>query len=390
MILALAAARDWILHQLDINNSFLHGFIDEEIYMLPPEGYTKASGSEVCKLKRSLYGLKQASRKWNEEFTLKVLGYGFVQSCNDNCLFPYTTTTCFLVLVVYVDDILIAGTSESEIVLVKQFLHNEFTIKDLGKAKYFFLEIEITRTTFGMYLSQNKYISDIVKDLQLDNARSVATPIASEWQAYVPDSPLLQDSSVYRRLVGRLLYFNFTRPDVTYAVNQLSQFMQNPTQNHWDGALHVVKYLRGNANHGLFYSANSDLVVSAYCDADWAKCHENRRSVTGYSIFLGPSLVSWKSKKQTTVSKSSAEAEYRSAATTSCELKWISYLCKDLHIPIVDPIKLWCDNKSAAGFLVPQYVNTKQQLSDIFTKSLPAPVFRDLLFKMGFSPTASS
>ncbi|GAA0156306.1 transmembrane signal receptor [Lithospermum erythrorhizon] len=167
-----------------------------------------------------------------------------------------------------------------------------------------------------MYLTHMKYISDIVKDLQL-------------------------------RFVGRLLYLDFTRPDITYSVHLLSQFLQKPTQSHFAAALHVVRYLKKTSGHGLFYSASADLALTSFCDSDWAKCPLTSRSITGYCVFLGGCLISWKSKKQQTVSRSSPEAEYRSAANTVCELKWRCYLLKDLQVLIALPIQLHCDKKSA-------------------------------------------
>ncbi|GAA0143795.1 transmembrane signal receptor [Lithospermum erythrorhizon] len=180
-LLALAATKHWNLHQLDVNNTFLHGYLDEEVYMKPPDGYTKAQDNQ---------------------------------------------------LLVYVDDILIAGPSEEDILVVKQFLHDKFTIKDLGVAKNF-LGIEIARASSGMYLSRRKYVNDIVQDLRMEHCTAVATPLQVYWQGYDPDSPLLEDPSIYRRLVGRLLYLDFTRPDLTHVVYHLSEFMQQPTQNHW-------------------------------------------------------------------------------------------------------------------------------------------------------------
>lgn len=161
------------------------------------------------------------------------------------------------------------------------------------------------------------------------------------------EGELLLDPNKYRRLVSKLLYLNFTRSDLSYAVNDLSQFVHAPTKIHWEGALHILKYHKGTICHGLCYSTSSSSQLQAYCDSDYAKCNDTRKSITGFYIFLGDNLISWKSKNQHTISPSTAEAEYHAMATTVYELKWLFYLLSNLHIPISLPIPLWCDNKAA-------------------------------------------
>ncbi|GAA0174361.1 transmembrane signal receptor [Lithospermum erythrorhizon] len=273
IVLALAVAKSWILHQMDINNAFLHGYLDEDIYMSLPEGYREEEQGK---------------------------------SHHDPCLFLYKADKVFLIIV-YVADILITDISEQAMLEVKDYLHEQFTIKDLGVAKYF-LEIEIARSQQEMYLTQKKYIRDILLDLKMEDAIAVGTPLPHDWFVHDDNSPLLADASVYRRLVGRLLYLNFTMPDLTFSVHFLSQFMRHPSDAHWRAALHVVKYHRWTSSHGLFYSSQQHLELEAYYDTDWAKCSVTRRSVTGYDIMLGSSLVSWKSKKQATVARSSSKA----------------------------------------------------------------------------------
>ncbi|KAL0309706.1 UNVERIFIED_CONTAM: Retrovirus-related Pol polyprotein from transposon TNT 1-94 [Sesamum radiatum] len=205
------SAHGWPLQQVDVNNAFLHGHLDEDLYMTPPEGYTIAPGL-VCKLARSIYGLKQASRQWNAELTLKLLEFGFKQSAHD-----HSPTL---------------GLIQS----VKDYLHSLFTIKDLGEARYF-LGLEIARSSDGLYVAQNK-------------------------------------------LVGRLLYLGFTRPDISHSVQQLSQFLTRPCEEHWRAAVHVVRYLKGTPTKGLFLPSSSSFLLRAYCDADWASCTDSRRSLT--------------------------------------------------------------------------------------------------------------
>ncbi|CAA0829552.1 cysteine-rich RLK (RECEPTOR-like protein kinase) 8 [Striga hermonthica] len=202
-----------------------------------------------------------------------------------------------------------------------------------------------------------------------------------------------------------------TRPDITYAVQQLSQFVSAPLDTHWTAAVHVVRYLKSCPSLGLFYSSQTSLSLQAYSDADWGSCQDSRRSLTGYCVFLGSALIAWKTKKQVTVSRSSAEAEYRALSSTVCELQWLSFLLHDLVVSVDVPIPLWCDNQAAlhivanpvfhertkhldidchlvrnqykAGFVIPKKISSALQLADIFTKSLGVSVFNALRFKLG-------
>ena len=367
--------------------------------MLPPDGYTKAAPGQVCRLRRSLYGLKQASCQWNLEFCSKLNQFGFTQSAHDHCLFIKRSSNSFLALLVYVDDVLITGTNEDDILQVKQFLHSVFNIKDLGYAKYF-LGLEIARSPKGMFLHQRKYVLDILTGVGLLHAKTASTPI-QRGHKFSTNSHLMGEPDRYRRLIGRLLYVTMTRPDITFVLQQLSQHVSAPREDHWDAALYLLRYLKLSPSTGIFISSNNDLHLSAYCDADWASCFETRRSLTGYCIFLGQTLVSWKTKKQATVSRSWAEAEYRSLASTVCELLWISYILRDFDITVPLPIPLWCDNQAALhivanpvfhertkhldidchlvrdqfklGFIHHQHIPSRLQVADLFTKDLSTP-----------------
>lgn len=219
---------------------------------------------------------------------------------------------------------------------------------------------------------------------------------------------------MYRRLIGRLLYLNLTRPDITFSVQKLRQFVATPCETHMQAALHVVKYLKGTSTFGLYYSSASNFHLEAYCDSDWASCSQTHRSLSGYCIMLGSNAISWKVKKQSTVARSSCEAEYKSMAYTVCELLWVTYLMKDFRITPNTPITLWCDNKSALqitvnpvyhestkhieidyhivcdrykeGFIPPQHVPTHLQLADLFTKALASPQLRSLMSKLVLLP----
>ncbi|KAL2230527.1 uncharacterized protein LOC110012709 [Sesamum indicum] len=192
---------------------------------------------------------------------------------------------------------------------------------------------------------------EIIRDTSLSQSKSAPTPLPQGLRLHsTPDDPLPSPDS-YRRLVGRLLYLGFTRPDISHSVQQLSQFLTNPCDSHWRAALHMVRYLKGCPSKGLFFPSHNPLVLKVYCDADWATCPDSRHSLTGFCIFLGPALVSWKTKKQPTVSRSTAEAECRGLAATICELRWLTYILIDLSVSTSLPIHLFCDNKAALHIL---------------------------------------
>ncbi|XP_074306349.1 uncharacterized protein LOC141641591 [Silene latifolia] len=214
ILLALAASKNWPLFQLDINNAFLHGFLDEVVYMVPPEGYDKASPGQVCELKRSLYGLKQASRQWNIELTKILQNHKFVQSKHNYSLFTRLNpeTNKFTVALVYVDDVLLTGESVQEIDQLKKDLHTAFTIKDLGQMRYF-LGLEIARNHTGLLVNQRKFTLDILKDMHMEDCIPAEFPMSKGLKLSTDTGELLDNPEQYRRLVGRLLYLNMTRPD---------------------------------------------------------------------------------------------------------------------------------------------------------------------------------
>ncbi|KAL0387483.1 UNVERIFIED_CONTAM: Retrovirus-related Pol polyprotein from transposon TNT 1-94 [Sesamum radiatum] len=214
-----------------------------------PEG--KKPIGKVCKLNRSLYGLKQASRQWNAEFTSQLEAYGFTQSKHDYCLFTISSGSSFLALLVYVDDVLLVGPSDALIAAAKAQLDRLFTIKDLGCTKYF-LGVEIARSSHGMLLTQQKYITDLVRDTGLEHARNTTTPLPAGIRLQSDGGATLSNPELYPLLVGRLLYLNFPRSDISYATQQLSQFLQHPCQQHLDARFHLVKYLKVCPSRGYF------------------------------------------------------------------------------------------------------------------------------------------
>ncbi|RVW90513.1 Retrovirus-related Pol polyprotein from transposon TNT 1-94 [Vitis vinifera] len=407
-ILALAASSDWPLHQMDVKNAFLHGDLKECIYMKPPPGLFPSPTSHVCKLRRSLYGLKQASRAWFEKFRTTLLQFSFRQSKYDTSLFLRKSDMGIVVLLVYVDDIVITGSDSALLGQLKTHLSESFHMKDLGPLTYF-LGLEVHHSPSGISLNQHKYASDLVATAGLQGATSVDTPMELNVKLRKEEGDLLADPSLYRKLVGSLVYLTITRPDISFAVQQVSQFLQTPRHLHLAAVRRIIRYVQGTSTRGLFFPAGNSTRLAAYSDADWAGCADTRRSITGWCVFLGDALISWKSKKQDRVSKSSTESEYRAMSLACSEIIWLRGMLAELDFSETDPTPLHADNTSAiqitanpvyhertkhievdchsireafeARVITLPHISTDLQIADIFTKALP----RQLLLKDSFA-----
>ncbi|CAL5429371.1 unnamed protein product [Camellia sinensis] len=416
-LISVAAAHHWPLFQLDVKNAFLNGHLAEEVYMRPPPGLSHPPGV-VCRLRRALYGLKQSPRAWYERFHSVALQLGFRPSHHDCALFVRRTSVGLILLLLYVDDMIITGSDYSTIEEVKHQLFQEFEMKDLGFLRYF-LGIEVATSPTGYLLSQTKYARDILSRANLTDEKIVDTPLELHAKFSASDGVPLEDPTLYRELVGCLVYLTVTRPDISYAVHILSQFVSAPRSTHWAALLRTLRYLRGTLLQCLLLSASSDLTLRAYADADWAGDISDRKSTSGLCVFLGDSLISWKSKKQSVVARSTAEAEYRAMAYATSEIVWLRWLLSDMGVSLSDPTPLYCDNQSAvqiahnsvfhertkhveidchfvrqhlqAGSITLPFVPSSLQLADFFTKTHTVARFRFLVGKLSMlSALASS
>ncbi|XP_016186328.1 uncharacterized protein LOC107628038 [Arachis ipaensis] len=410
ILLAVAAAKDWFVHQLDVNTAFLHGDLEEEVYMKPLPGLNVSNLKLICKLEKSLYGLKQASRQWNSKLANTLIKFGYTQSKHDYNLFTKVTGSGFTAVIVYVDDLVLAGNCIKEITALKQHLHDLFKIKDIGELK-FFLGFEFARSKRGITMYQRKYCLDLLEEYGMLGSKSCSTSMDYTSHLSKESGDPMPNASEYRRLLERLLYLTNTRLEISFAVGKLSQFLDCPTNKHFQAALRVLKYLKSAPAQGLLFKTESDLQLTGFSDSDWATCPDTRRYISGYCFFLGTTLITWKSKKQVTVACSSAEAEYRALAASTCEAQWIVFILQDLTVPILKPAAIYCDNQSALHIaanpvfhertkhieadshivrdkaqaqvikLLP--ISTLHQTTDIFTKVLSPAPFSSCHSKLG-------
>jgi hypothetical protein len=409
-LISCAVNFDWSIYQMDVKNAFLHGDLHEEVYMQIPPGFeSNHNTGKVLRLHRSLYGLKQSPRAWFDRFRQAMLKRGYRQSNADHTLFYKHANKKVAILIVYVDDIVITGNAIEEISGLKHHLAQEFEVKDLGHLRYF-LGIEVSRGPKGIFLTQRKYTLDLLKETGMYGSKPAATPIEQNHRLS-SDAGNPVNRECYQRLVGKLIYLSHTRPDIAFAVSVVSQFMHNPRTAHMDAVNRILRYLKGCPGKGLLYTKQGNLQIECYTDADWAGSLDDRRSTSGYCAFVGGNLVSWRSKKQNVVARSTAEAEFRSMAHGLCELLWLHILLSELRLCQSKPLMLYCDNKAAIdiannpvqhdrtkhvevdrhfikekldrGVVCMPYVTSANQIADVLTKGLPDKLFSVFCNKMG-------
>ncbi|GJR35781.1 ribonuclease H-like domain-containing protein [Tanacetum coccineum] len=340
-VLSLALSRHWLVHQLDAKNAFLHGSLSETVYMQQPPGFWDSQRPDhVCLLQQSLYGLKQAPRAWFQRFTAYATRVGFIHSRCDMSLFIYRWGSDTAYLLLYVDDIILTASSTAFLQSIIATLHAEFSMTDLGLLNYILVDTDSKLSADG-------------------------DPVSNP--------------TLYCSLAGALQYLTFTRPDISYAVQQVCLYMHDPREPHFSALPRILRYIRGTMPYGLqlFSSTTSSLV--AYSNADWAGCPTTRRSTSCYCVFLGNNLLSWSLKRQVTLSLSSAEAEYRGVANAVAETCYVVYLSSNLvqhqrtkHIEI--DIHFVRD-LVAAGHIRVLHVPSRYQYADVFTKGLPTVLF---------------
>jgi hypothetical protein len=385
-VLALAAAEDMEVHTMDVSSAFLNGDLDEEIYMAQPEGFA-AIGQEhlVCRLKKSLYGLKQSPRQWYQKLHSTFVALGFSRCASDHCVWVWAKDGFKVIIPAYVDDLTIACNHTPTLKRIKAELHKKYKMHDLGAIKYILgIEIIRDRANRTMYLSQRKHVGDVLARFNMTDARPVSTPLAKSAPLTKEDCPQSSEDLEYMKsvpylsAVGSLMYLAVgTRPDIAFAVGALSRFNANPGRAHWKQVQHVFKYLAATKDLMLCYGPGQDSTcLQIYSDADYAGDVDSARSTSGHTVFIGKCLVNWSSKRQPVVAKSTTEAEYIAANEAGSDGVWFRNFVSELGYPPSAPTALWLDNQSAIRVgknpehhsrmrhLLPKYHWLREQVED--------------------------
>ncbi|KAH9662850.1 hypothetical protein KPL70_019489 [Citrus sinensis] len=357
ILLALVAEYELELAQLDIKTAFLHGDLEEKIYMIQPCGFRVAEKeNHVCMLIKSLYGLKQSPRQWYKRFDQFIQGQKFTRSEHDHCVcFRRLPDGAFIYLLLYVDDMLIASKNRDEIERLKKQLTSEFEMKDLGDAQRILgMEIHRDKKNGSVWLTQKSYLKKVLEMFNMDDkTKPVCTPLAPHFKLSSSSCPRSQEERdymarvPYASVVGSLMYAMVcTRPDISQAMSMVSRYMHNLGKNQWLAVKWILRYLYGTVDVGLLFKKDCGQQCVGYCDSDFAGDLDKRRSTTGYVFTLGGGPVSWRSILQSTIALSTTEAEYMAATEAVKEAIWLKGLLGDLGV-IQENIAVFCDNQSA-------------------------------------------
>ena len=418
-LFALAIKHDLMIDQMDAVTAFLQGDLDEDIYMEQPPCFVDGQRKTlVCKLNKAIYGLKQASRVWNNKLDAALQRFGLIPTQYDPCVYVGSEGGKIIIVAIYVDDMMIFSNDVAWKKQLKKHLCSCFRMKDLGAAQHC-LGIRIQRTKETIKLDQEIYIESILKRFNMDKCKPVAVPMNNSEKLTKEESPKSNNETAamkdvpYQEAVGCLMYLaQSTRPDILYAVNMLSRFNKNPGQKHWNGVKHVMRYLRGTSNFKLVYKKNVDSKIIGYCDADWGSDPDERKSTTGNIFMAQGGAISWMCKKQPTVALSTCEAEYMSVSAAVQEASWWRGLSAKLA-NADEVIEIRCDNQSciaiaknggyhprtkhidirhhfikdalSRGIVTLEYVSTEDQIADGLTKPLQRTKFEISRELMGIS-----
>jgi transposase InsO family protein len=421
LVLALAALKDLELRSVDISSAFTYGDLDEEIYMEQPEGFHQGGPNMVCKLKKGLYGLKQASRQWNKKIHSVLVSIGFTRIKADAAIYVYSKGNVRIIVPIFIDDITFAGNSKAEIDSCIQELSNHFKLRDLGDTKFLLgIEISRDRSKHSISLSQKQYILNILERFGHSNCATVQTPMNSGLVLTKEDSAKTEKEKAeipYLEAVGALQYLSLhTRPDIAYAVGYLGRFNHCYGDSHWKAVKHVFRYLKGTLDYTLTYQGPlAPHIFSTYSDASHMDSFDTGKSTGGYLTIIGGGAIGWSSKLQDFVSLSTTEAEYVAAVEAGKEILWMRHILDEFGYSVNGASPLLMDNQSAlsvsknpehhgrmkhlraryfwlrdevdANTIQPLYIQTDEQLADMLTKALSPLKIRNFCGKIGLQRT---
>ena len=396
--LTVAIQRGYEIQQMDVRTPFLHGEIDSDVYMKPPDGLQVCGRGQLLKLRRGLYGLTQAPRLWQDKWKSVMQKMKFVMLMSDECVFRRGSTWILL----YVDDIILVGAKCAELIAVKRELKHYLDVKDLG-ALGSFLGVSFVRERERALLSQKHYILQVLQRFGMSECKAVSTPMAEgALKAFSVSNGEHADQQTNQELLGCLLFVSTrTRPDISAAVAILCRYASKPNNAHWVALKRVLRYLQGTKDFSLLISASGEQQISASCDADWAGDREDRRSTTGFLLQLDDTTVAWRSIKQTTVALSTTEAEFVALSEGAKLIVWMRCLLKEMDSEQAKPTMVREDNQGALvwedegvrhakhisirkNFVREQvenqiirlvYCPTAEMCADILTKPLPRQTF---------------
>jgi hypothetical protein len=361
-LISYAAENNLEIHHMDVETAFLNGDLSEEIYMEIPEGYDRVEKGTVCRLQKTLYGLKQASREWNTKFSQELKRHGFKQCVTDPCVFIGGNSVDKTLIGVFVDDNVIVGKPH-RILEAKAILNNLFKMKDLGVLKKI-VGIRVIDSDNRISMDQEEYIKDILSKFNMGNCKPISTPLAIKNRNHKENNELFQDETLFKQLVGSLIYLsNNTRPDICYAVNQLARNMQKPRIEDWNNGKRILRYLQGTKELKLNYSKKKEELYG-YSDASYAEDTKDRKSTSGFVFMKNGGALAWKSKKQKIISLSSMEAEYIALTDAVKEGKWLKKFevevdRKDTTLVILE------DNQSAIKTANNKIINDRSKHIDV-------------------------
>ncbi|CAJ2668748.1 unnamed protein product [Trifolium pratense] len=409
ILLAYASHKNIKLFQMDVKSAFLNGFLNEEVYVHQPPGFENEKKKDhVFKLSKALYGLKQAPRAWYDRLSAFLIKNNFSRGKIDTTLFTKIDKLDLLIVQVYVDDIIFGSTNEKLCEDFSHLMQNEFEMSMMGELRYF-LGLQIKQEINGIFICQEKYIKDLLKKYKMNEAKIMATPMHPSTFLDKDEEGKIVPEKEYRGMIGSLLYLTASRPDIVFAVGLCARFQTSPRESHLTAVKIIFRYLVGTTNLGLWYSKDSIFDLIAYCDADYAGDKIERKSTSGACQFLGKALISWSCRKQNTIALSTTEAEYVSAASCCSQVLWIKNQLEDFSIRY-ENVPIYCDNTSAINLsknpiqhsrskhieikhhFIRDHVNKKEielifvdtdnQLADIFTKPLVEDRFNELKVKL--------